>query len=358
MDMKQINRDMKQILICVCSLLIIFSGCKPTDQQETEANKAIRVRIQSAEYKEYKLPVRATGMLSTATEMKLSFKTGGIVKRLHVREGSAVKRGEVLVELDLSEVRAQVNQAYIGLEKAGRELSRAKNLYRDSVVTLELYQNAESAWELAKSQVQIADFNLKHSTITAPSDGKIQKILVENSEMIGPGYPAILFASTEDDWVVRAALTDKDVVKLTLGNSAKVYMDAYPEIPFRAIVTELGTVADPVCATYEVELLIVKAKPGFRTGFISRAEIFPATVNRSLVLPIHSLIDATDNRAFLFVHRDGKAEKRRVRTGAIIGEEVVILEGLNEGEEVITDGAKYLRQDSEVEIIHKTDPDK
>jgi len=348
---------MKQILIYACGLLIVFSGCKQADQQESETNKAIRVGIQTAEFKEYKIPVRAAGLLSTATEMKLSFKTGGIVKRLHVREGSAVKRGEVLVELDLSEIRAQVNQAHIGFEKASRELTRAKNLYRDSVVTLEQCQNAESAWEFAKSQVQIAEFNLKHSRITAPSDGKIQKILVEASEVIGAGYPAILFASTEDDWVVRAALTDKDVVRLTLGNSAKVYMDAYPEIPFKAIVTELGTVADPVTATYEVELLIIKAMSGFRTGFISRAEIYPATVNRSLVLPIHSLIDATDNRAFIFVHQDGKVDKRRVRTGTILGEEVVVLEGLGEGEEVITDGAKYLRQGSEVEIIHENDPE-
>jgi len=354
--MTYIHSTMKQILFFIGGLLLFLSGCKPSGHQETEAGTATRVRIQPAAYKEYKLPVRATGMLSTATEMKLSFKTGGIVKGIYVREGSSVKRGAVLMELDLSEIRAQVKQAHIGMDKAGRELTRAKNLYRDSVVTLEQYQNAESAWELAKSQVQIADFNLRHSRITAPSDGKIQKILVETSEVIGPGYPAILFASTEDDWIVRAALTDKDIVKLTLGNSAKVYMDAYPGISFKALVTELGTVADPVTATYEVELLIVEARPGFRTGFISRAEIFPATLQRSLVLPIHSLIDATDHRAFVFIHRDGKVEKRSVRTGDLIGEEVAILEGLHEGEEVITDGAKYLREGSGVEIIHKTDP--
>ncbi len=192
--------------------------------------------------------------------------------------------------------------------------------------------------------MQIAEFNLEHSRIIAPSDGNIQKILVETNEMIGPGYPAILFASTENDWVVRAALTDKDIVKLSLGDSAQVYMDAFPGKSFSARITELGAVADPVTGTYETELLILHSEPGFRTGFISRAEIYPTQIHRSLVLPIHALIDATDNRAFVFIYQEGKARKRRIRTGAVLGEEVVVLEGLHAGEEVITEGAKYLRE--------------
>ena len=343
---------MRLIPYYIVGLLILATSCSQADQKEKPVNNAVKVRTQPVKYRKYTLSVRATGMLSTATEMKLSFKTGGIISQLNVREGTSVKRGEVLAELDLSEIRAQVNQAHIGLEKAQRDLRRAKNLYRDSVVTLEVYQNAESAWEVARSHVLIADFNLEHSRIKAPSDGTIQKILVETSEVIGPGYPAILFASTENDWVIRASLTDKDIVKLSIGDSAIVSMDAFPGISFQAEIVELGTIADPVTATYETELLILQSMPGFRTGFISRAEIYPSEVKRNLVLPMHALIDATDNRAFIFIFKEGQVEKRMIRTGSILGEEVVVLEGLKEGEEVVTEGAKYLREGSEVEVIH------
>jgi RND family efflux transporter MFP subunit len=248
-----------------------------------------------------------------------------------------------------------VNQARIGLEKAERDLNRAGNLYRDSVVTLEQYQNARSAFELARAQKQIADFNLRHSEIKAPSNGKIQKILVETSEVIGPGYPAILFACTENDWVVRVALTDKDIVKLSIGDSALVSMDAFPGRKFRAEVTGLGTVADPVTGTYEAELLILHAHPQFRTGFISKAEIFPARVIRAVMVPVEALLNASDHAAHLFVFRNGKAEKRVLRTGAILEDRVVVLEGLEEGELVITDGAKYLRADAEVIPVNLAD---
>ena len=209
-------------------LLILVAGCKPEVPKNSVVNDKINIRIQPVRSVEYKIPVKATGILSTTSQMKLSFKTGGIIKALNIKEGESVKRGEVLAVLDLSEIRANVNQAQIGYEKSKRDMARAKNLYRDSVATLEQFQNAESAFELAKAQKQIADFNLLFSQITAPSDGKIQKILVESNEMIAPGYPAILFASTESDWVVRSALTDKDIVKLSIGDSAQVTMDAFP----------------------------------------------------------------------------------------------------------------------------------
>jgi multidrug efflux system membrane fusion protein len=342
-------------VLCTVSLLAM-AGCGSSEQKKPIETEPVRVRVVRAEIRETKIPIRATGHLGTTTEMKLSFKTGGIVKQLPVKEGMTVSRGELLAGLDLSEVKAQVNQARIGLEKAERDLNRAGNLYRDSVVTLEQYQNARSAFELATAQKEIADFNLRHSEIKAPSNGKIQKILVETNEVIGPGQPAILFASTENDWVVRVALTDKDIVKLSIGDSALVSMDAFPGREFRAGVTELGTIADPVTGTYEAELLIFQSHPQFRTGFISRARIFPSQVIRSVMVPVEALLDASDHAAYVFVFSEGKAKKRVLRTGIILEDRVVVLEGLEEGELVITEGAKYLQPDTGVTPVNLNDP--
>jgi len=336
-------------------IFLLLVSCEPTARKEAITDKPINVNVQAVEFLDYKVPVRVAGRLSTTLEMKLSFKTGGIIKQLNVREGESVKRGEVLAVLDLSEIQAQAIQANIGLDMAGRDLTRAGNLYRDSVVTLEQYQNAESAYELAKAQKRIADFNLEYSQIKAPADGKIHRLLVEASEMIAPGHPAILFASTENDWVVRVSVTDKDVVKLALGNSARVAMDPFPGTVFKAIVNELGTVADPVTGTYEAELIIVHPHPEFRTGFISRVDIYPRKFIHSLVVPIEALLNASDNSAHVFVYESGRANRRRIRTGAILNDQVVVLEGLSEGELIITDGAKYLSDKASVNAINLKD---
>lgn len=347
---------MKNPYIALVLTLISMAGCQPATQKSHATDNRVRIRVGSVQYEEYKIPVSTTGMLGTTTQTKLSFKTGGIIKQINVREGESVKRGEALAVLDLSEVKARVSQARIGFEKAGRDLTRVENLYRDSVATLEQYQNAISAYEVTKSQKQIAEFNLRHSQITAPSAGKVQKILVESNEMIGPGHPAILFASTENDWVVRSMLTDKDIVKLSLGDSGLVTMDAFPGIEFKSDVSKLGSVADPVTGTYEVELAIRDALPQFRTGFISRVRIYPSGMIRSLMVPVESLLDASDRSATVFTYKDGKIMKKNIRIGMILDDHVVVQKGLEEGEQVVTDGARYLRNDSDVILVdqHET----
>ena len=343
---------MRQENIIIWGMIILLAGCKPATEKEVTENKALQVKLWEVEIREYKLPVRAAGMLSTSTEMKLGFKTGGIVRQVNIKEGASVKRGEVLAVLDLSEIDAQVNQARIGLEKAQRDLTRAGNLYRDSVATLEQFQNASSAYELAQSQKRIADFNLEHSRIKAPANGKIQKILVETNELIAPGYPAILFASTESDWVVRVALTDKDIVKFSLGDSAHVEMDAFPDISFPAEITELGAIADPVTGTYEAELRILRPNAQFRSGFISRAYIFPTQSSSAVMVPLEALLDASDRRAIVYVYREGEPSRRRIRTGRIVDDLIMVIEGLEPGELVVTEGAKYIRDDSRVSPVN------
>ncbi len=338
--------------ISTAIFLLLLAGCKPAEQKSQVINNTVIIRVRTVELREYKIPVRTTGLLSTRTVMNLSFKTGGIIKQINVREGQSVARGHILAVLDLSEVRAKVNQARIGLEKSNRDLSRSRNLYNDSVATLEQYQNAMSAFELARSLKQVADFNLLHSQIIAPSGGTIQKIVAETNEMIAPGHPAILFASTENDWVVRSALTDKDIVILSLGDSAEITMDAFPGTVFRAVVTELGTIADPVTGTYEAELMIPHALPQFRSGFISRVQIYPSDTNRSMVVPIEALLDASDHAAIVYTFKDGEATKKRIRTGMILDDAIVVMEGLEEGEMVITEGARYLRKDSKVSLVN------
>jgi len=306
---------MRQESIIIWGMIILLAGCKPATEKEVTENKALQVKLWEVEIREYKLPVRAVGMLSTSTEMKLSFKTGGIVRQVNIKEGTSVKRGEVLA-------------------------------------VLEQFQNASSAYELAQSQKRIADFNLEHSRIKAPANGKIQKILVETNELIAPGYPAILFASTESDWVVRVALTDKDIVKFSLGDSAHVEMDAFPDISFPAEITELGAFADPVTGTYEAELRILRPNAQFRSGFISRAYIFPTQSSSAVMVPLEALLDASDRRAIVFVYREGEPSRRRIRTGRIVDDLIMVVEGLEPGELVVTEGAKYIRDDSRVSPVN------
>lgn len=289
--------------------------------------------------------------MTTKTEVKLSFKTGGIIDEIFVDEGMSVKKDQILAKLNLSEIDAMVEQARLGYEKAERDLERAKNLYSDSVVTLEQLQNAKTAVLLSKAQLRVAEFNRAHSVIKAPSRGKILKKLGEKNETIAAGHPLFLFSSSESAWVFRAALPDVDIVKIQSGDHAVIDFDAFPGEHFNARVTEIAKAADPFTGTYEVELSLTSGNSNFIIGLIGKAQILPSETKEYEALPIKVLHDAEGMTGFLYVIQDSSFEKRQVDLAAITDSLIYIHPVLDTNCQIIAEGAEYLIPGSSLEIV-------
>ncbi len=113
-----------------------MSNCGSNLAKENDANtNSIAVRLAQVETQVINRPILASGLVASASEARLAFKTGGVIDRILVKEGQTVVRGQLLATLNLTEISAQVNQAKEGVAKAERDLNRVKNLYADSVVS-------------------------------------------------------------------------------------------------------------------------------------------------------------------------------------------------------------------------------
>jgi len=296
------------------------------------------------------IEVRTAGKLASKSESKLSFKTGGIIQKIMVDEGQSVRKDQLLAQLNLEEINSRVSQAELALKKAERDYGRAENLYRDSVVTLEQFENAGTALEVARSNARIANFNLQYSTIRAPAYGKILKRIAESNEIIAPGHPVFLFASTGSDWVVRANLTDRDIVRVRMRDSAHVRFDAYPGELFTGVISEIGTSADPYTGTYEVEVRMTRRPETLVSGFIAKVDIFPAALEKHVVIPVESLIDGTGLTGYVLVLKDQQPERRKIQIRAVTDQGIVVGEGLSPGEELIVEGAEYIKPGSKIQV--------
>jgi RND family efflux transporter MFP subunit len=331
---------------------LIHVACKQTgDIKDNLAISATAVKVTRAKKYEVAFPVRSSGILSSKKEMKLSFKTGGIIEKIFVDEGQYVRKGQVLATLNLSEIEAQVDLAELGVEKAERDLKRAENLYRDSVATLEQYQNAQTALNYSKSQLQVAQFNRDYSMIKAPADGKILKRLAEGNEMIAPGHPLFLFGATESDWVLRIALADVSLIRIEAGDYAAIEFDAFPGKEFTAEVTEIATSSDPYTGTYEVELSIIHPESDFVTGLIGTARIIPKHRDNYLGLPVRAVHEAEAEKAYIFIARDTTYFKQAIRIAAITDSLIYFTAELDPASEIIVDGAEYLKTNKGIHII-------
>jgi len=333
-------------------MLLLLGGSSACRQQvpEESSEQVIQVKTVIAEESGIIAPVRSSGKLASRTESKLSFKTGGIIQRIMVSEGQGVDKGQLLARLNLEEIQSQVKQADLVLAKAERDHERALNLYRDSVTTLEQLQNAGTALEVSKSNARIAAFNLSYSEIRAPSAGKILKRIAQENEIIAPGYPVFLFASTSGDWIVRSSVTDQDVIRIAMLDSAQVVFDAYPGEVFMGLVSEAGTASDPYTGTYELEIQLVRKPDRLVSGLIANILVYPALEERGIVLPLEALVEGAGLTAYVYIVEDGFPLLRKVRISRFVDKGMVVESGLLPGQEVVTQGARYLDAESKIKV--------
>lgn len=348
------EKNFKYVVLVVFTLLAavyFYVGCSG-NQKAVKAEDPVPVKKAPVVQKELSVPVHTSGRLALKAQAKLSFKTGGIIKKVYADEGQSVKKGQLLAQLDLAEVEALVKQAGNAFQKAERDKQRVENLYKDRAATLEQLQDVTTAFEVAESQLTIATFNLNHSKIHAPADGKILKRLAQENEMIAPGYPVFVFGSTEDQWVIKAGVGERDIVKIRLNDRAEVRFDAHPGQVFSADVSEISEALDPASGTYEVELTLRKEE-GFKliSGFVGKVDIHSSFTQTFFIVPVDALVEADGDRGAVFTLRNNTARRVPVIVSHLFDDKVAVLSGLREVKEVVSDGAAYLTDGAAVKVV-------
>lgn len=340
-------------LFAIIASLSISCG-KKTEAKKAETEEILAVEVQPVMRKSLSEPIVASGVLSSKSEMKLAFKTGGMIRKMYVQEGQFVKEGQLLAELDLSEIDAQVRQAKLGLEKSERDLERVKKLYADEATTLTNVQDATTGSDVAKQNVQVAEFNQKLSRIYAPVSGRILRKIAEQGELITPFSPTMILGTGESAYIVNVGLADRDVVKVKIGDPATIYLDAYPNEPFQAKITQIAQTVNPATGTFEVELQIQGNGKKLISGFVAKAEISTEKGASTLAVPIESLVEADKNQAFVYMLSldNQTVNKVLVTIGSIFGNDVALLSGLTEGSKIVTKGANFLSDKSKVRVVN------
>lgn len=344
---------MKMKLFWMFGLLVWVAGCQK-DKPVALHDQALPVALASIENKKLAKPVVISGILTSNSDAKLSFKIGGIIDAFYVREGDRVKAGQVLAALKMDEIEAQVAQAKSGFEKAERDYNRAKNLYEDSVATLEQFQNAETGLDVARANLKIARFNADHAKIVAPANGRVLVQLAEANEMIGPGHPIFMFASGQNAWAIKAGVPDREVVRLSVGDSATATFDVLKGQSFSARITEIAGGPDPMNGTYEVTLVLDDGCDVFYNGFVAQISIFPSKYEEEAVIPFEALVDAQGMQGFVFTPGpDSTARKIPVSIDFLTDDFVAVRAGLDDVSHVITEGASYLNDGQRIRVVQQ-----
>ncbi len=343
------------LLFCLTSVLVYCN--KKTTEQAVNAKpvnlNVFKVRVAPVQGSETNNTIRVTGILVSDKESKPAFKTGGVIDRTYYKEGDKVSQGALLAKLNLAEIQAQVQQAQMAVDKTLRDLNRVKNLFADSVATLEQLQNGQTAYDMAKQTLGIAEFNKSYSEVRSPISGTIIKEILRQGEIAGPGMPIYAIMGTgRQDWKIKAAVSDKEWAQIKKGDKADILFEAYPGLKLTGEVDHLADISNPGTATLDIEIKLNQQDKKLAAGLLSTIEIKTISTKQPMrSIPVEALVSSNDGKGVIYIVEDGKAVKKTISIDKILGSQVAVSSGLENINEVITAGAVYLEEGNKVEII-------
>ena len=287
-------------IIIIAIIVWLFSGGKEEKQISFSFEKAAPANIQ--------IGVTATGTIETVTSVTVGTQVSGIVSRIYVDYNSVVKKGQVIAELDKTNLTSELNTAKANLASAQSSLNyetdnykRYKTLYSKGLVSADEYESAKLSYDKAlqtvvsqKEQLTKAQTNLGYATITSPIDGVVLSKAVEEGQTVAASFNTPeLFSIAKDlkDMRVIADIDEADIGEVKEGENVKFTVDAFPNDTFEGVVTQVRQEATTTnnVVTYEVVISAPNADLKLKPGLTANVTIFTAEKNNVLSVPSKAL---------------------------------------------------------------------
>lgn len=312
--------------------LAFILGCQHEASQTQKAENLPTVEVQTTPVITSIAPKQAevVGTVEALHQAEISAKITGNIIDLPVNLGSQVSTGDLLAEISADEIGAQVQQANAQLQQARRNLTREQNLLQKKAATPESVKSLEDAEKIASAAYQEALTMSQYTRILAPFAGIITKKIANVGDLATPGK-ILLQLETEHDLQVLTDIPEKMIHQVAIGDQLQVIVPSLDK-SFQAHVTEASPIADPSSRTVPIKLQL-PVDPQLRSGQFARV-CLAVEEAKTLTIPSTAVV-LSGQMEKVFVAVEGKARLRLIRTGTRLGENVEVLSGLAEGENVI-----------------------
>lgn len=322
---------------------LVLLACGKKHESLRASLPSVPVQVHKVEAKPHVAFEDVVGTVNPRLRAVIEAKVSGRIEKMLATPGQHVKAGDLLVELDVREIQAKLDQAIAVREHAESELERFTGLLPKRAVSQQEVEAAESRARVARAAVAEAETMLGYTTINAPFDGVITRKLADVGDLASPGKPLL---EMEDPTALRfeAGVPDAIIGRIALGAELDVRIG---ENRMKGTVSEIAPAADPGSRTSLVKLDL-PSTPGLRAGQFGHVSV-PLTESDVLRVPASAIV-LRGQMELVFVVEEGRAQLRLVKTGKQLGDEIEVVSGVNAGEQVVTEGATGLIDGQPVEI--------
>ncbi len=304
----------------------------------------------------------AIGTIAAVRGVTVSADLAGIVARIGFESGKAVKQGDVLVELDTRQERAQLAAAEAARDLARLNLERARGLNAEGVTARADFDQAEAAQKEADARVGEIRATIERKTIRAPFAGSLGIRQINLGQYLNEGAPVVPLQSL-DPIYVNFSVPQQQLANLRLGASVRVTAEG-AGVSSTGRVTAVDSVVDPATRNVQVQATLGNADAKLRPGMFVQSSLSIGSSNSAVTVPTSAINYAPYGDSVFVVEdlKDPKGQTYRgvrqqfVKLGSGRGDQVAIVSGVKSGEEIVTSGVFKLRNGAAVQVNNKVQP--
>lgn len=350
---------MQKILLTLAALAVVGGGVYLgkdklfTHKSDQEMPDKFVAR---AEKRDIDFSVEVSGDVMPATQLDVKAEVGGKVKKMNVLPGQTVKKGDLLAEIDDSVLLTdkdgaltEIEGAKLAMEKAKKNYERSRDLFEQKLVSREVFDNTTSEFEIASNgllkaekKLQQVEDQLHFAKVVAPRDGTVLTVPVVEGQVIiaaasvNNGTTLMTIADLRK-LLVQTHINQVDVARIELSQPVKLRAESLKDLEMEATISFIAPVATVTnnVKGFDVQALIDKPNPRLRPGMTVNMTVPIARADDALSVPISAVFKGEGNKKIVYVRKGETTEKREVKVGVTNIEHAQILQGINEGEQIL-----------------------
>lgn len=281
----------------------------------------------------------------------------GTLQRVYVKEGQHVSKGQLLASIDDRGMGSQVSQLKTQAALAKTTFERQKRLWEQKIGSEIQFLQAKSSYEATENAVKQAQSQLGKSTIRAPFSGIIDDVIKEQGTVVAPGPGSEVFRIVNlSDMYITVDVPENNLSGITKGKEAKVYFPVLGDTVISKI-RQTGNFINPSNRAFSVEIPVPNKKGNIKPNLSARVSLNDYSSDNAILVPQGIISENADGEQYVYVavepNGDKAVAKRRIiKTGKTQGSLVEALSGINDGDLLIKEGARTVKEGQNVQILN------
>ncbi len=297
------------------------------------------------------------GNVETKKNLVLYPEMGGILTRVYVKEGQKVSKGQLLASIDDGGLSQQLSQVEVQTALAKTTFDRQKRLWEQKIGSEIQYLQAKTNYEAQQNAVNQIKRQLAKTTINAPFSGVVDDVITEQGSVVSPGQSAIIRIINLNDMYIETEVPERYISSITKGKNVEVFFPVLGKT-IATKIRQVGNYINPNNRSFVVEVAVPSNGGTIKPNLTAKVKINDYTNEKAILIPQSIISENAEGDQYTYVTLDKNseniAEAKRViiKTGKTQGDFIEILDGIVNGDAIISEGARSVKDGQQVKILN------